>query len=710
MFSLIITIISVALTAALALATLYYGGNAYSQARADAQATKVKNQAAQLLAASEFFKVNNGRYPLNVAEMVAEGYLRSEPVARAAVAVALANQAWYMPLPGESLFLLPTSSSSTCSKVNERGYGAFGILPGVLSSVQTQCFGTSLSALYTMAAKDPRTVQVLTSSDGSAVVGPAPVPVLLAAVPSHLDESAWLVAPSQPVAGVPPEDGGGTGPGPDPENPGGPTDPEEPGDPDEGTDPPDENPPPEEPPEEEEPPLVPFSVSSISPSALQSGANLSLSVTGAGFRSPLTASIAGIDRNLSINQDATSASGNFVGGIPFGTWPIYLTNADEPTVQAGTVRALVTLSASTGFSTGGYSLTLSGSGFDGSTKVFFGANEATVTAATATQLTVTVPAGTQNTSVDVRVQRGTTAQATDLVLTSAFAYQMPDVTEGTVSTLAAYGRSVAYNGVAFAGGELFFSPLGDNGLWAMPASSGATAARRVSFTSSGFNVASGDGARLYFGADSFTVRTCQASSCAASTVSYSGVLNPSGASTITLNLYRVSSDGAMLYGMNGNQARVRSLNPSTGAPTATVSARRTLTSDVPSGFNARDMAVLANGQVQVLMTNGTTLGQVLTYSADLQTLLGTREFSFPSSAGTNVSWARTATGEYFIGANNAIYRLGTSGNPELYAGVPGSSGSTDGVGGAARIGAIRGMEMVGSQLYVYEQYAVRIVD
>ena len=44
MFSLIVTIIAIALVAALALATLYYGGSAFNQSSAKAQAAKLLNQ------------------------------------------------------------------------------------------------------------------------------------------------------------------------------------------------------------------------------------------------------------------------------------------------------------------------------------------------------------------------------------------------------------------------------------------------------------------------------------------------------------------------------------------------------------------------------------------------------------------------------------------------------------------------------------------
>lgn len=51
MFSLIITIISIALVAALALATLYYGGDAFQQGKAGADASRLINEGQQINAA-----------------------------------------------------------------------------------------------------------------------------------------------------------------------------------------------------------------------------------------------------------------------------------------------------------------------------------------------------------------------------------------------------------------------------------------------------------------------------------------------------------------------------------------------------------------------------------------------------------------------------------------------------------------------------------
>jgi hypothetical protein len=62
-FSLIVTVISIALVAALALATLFYGGSAFNQGSATAQATTRITEGQQMLGAAELFYTDNHRWP-----------------------------------------------------------------------------------------------------------------------------------------------------------------------------------------------------------------------------------------------------------------------------------------------------------------------------------------------------------------------------------------------------------------------------------------------------------------------------------------------------------------------------------------------------------------------------------------------------------------------------------------------------------------------
>lgn len=79
MFSLIITIISIALVAALALATLYFGGDAFNQGSAKAAAATVVNQASQISGANTLHFLDEQAYAANVAELVTGKYLQSAP-------------------------------------------------------------------------------------------------------------------------------------------------------------------------------------------------------------------------------------------------------------------------------------------------------------------------------------------------------------------------------------------------------------------------------------------------------------------------------------------------------------------------------------------------------------------------------------------------------------------------------------------------------
>lgn len=92
MFSLIISIIAIALVVALAGASLYYGGDAFSQGSARAQASTFVNQGQQVAAAHTLYKNDEGGSALvvdadqgiasvSLAALVTGGYLASVPSA-----------------------------------------------------------------------------------------------------------------------------------------------------------------------------------------------------------------------------------------------------------------------------------------------------------------------------------------------------------------------------------------------------------------------------------------------------------------------------------------------------------------------------------------------------------------------------------------------------------------------------------------------------
>ena len=198
MFSLIITIISIALVAALALATLYYGGDAFNQGRADAEASKILNQGQQMLGAADLFHANRGRYPNNVAELVSADYLKSIPLAQAtAIQAALAAEPWEMPTANVPVFVLDGVGEDACVRVNARSYGIDGILELARTGLQTQCFGPNPGPQKVVISKGASHMTAA-ATVGNAVL--ASTEVTGAAIPLASEATEWERAPGANVA------------------------------------------------------------------------------------------------------------------------------------------------------------------------------------------------------------------------------------------------------------------------------------------------------------------------------------------------------------------------------------------------------------------------------------------------------------------------------------------------------------------------------
>ena len=118
MFSLIITIISIALVAALALATLYFGGDAFNQGSAKASAATVVNQAQQISGANTLHFLDKQVYG-TVADLTVDGkYLASAPNP-GALEGADANIG-YQVNTATGVITLDLASQAVCDAVNEQ--------------------------------------------------------------------------------------------------------------------------------------------------------------------------------------------------------------------------------------------------------------------------------------------------------------------------------------------------------------------------------------------------------------------------------------------------------------------------------------------------------------------------------------------------------------------------------------------------------------
>lgn len=121
MFSLIITIISIALVAALAIATLYYGGSAFSQGTAKAKAATVVNHGQQITGANTLYANDfSGNYAATVQALVDAKYLASTPVA------GLTSDVYSVSGVSSNVVTLANVPAEVCGKINVQAGKADG--------------------------------------------------------------------------------------------------------------------------------------------------------------------------------------------------------------------------------------------------------------------------------------------------------------------------------------------------------------------------------------------------------------------------------------------------------------------------------------------------------------------------------------------------------------------------------------------------------
>lgn len=85
MFSLIITIISIALVAALAVATIYYGGSAFTQGTAKANAAALVSAGQQINGALTLSANDNGGVRADATSLVTDQYMSAVPTVQGSV-------------------------------------------------------------------------------------------------------------------------------------------------------------------------------------------------------------------------------------------------------------------------------------------------------------------------------------------------------------------------------------------------------------------------------------------------------------------------------------------------------------------------------------------------------------------------------------------------------------------------------------------------
>jgi hypothetical protein len=194
-------------------------------------------------------------------------------------------------------------------------------------------------------------------------------------------------------------------------------------------------------------------VTSVSPAQGTPAGGTSVTVTGSGFTG---ATAVRFGPSLATNVVVVSST-QITARTPAGTGTVKVTvtgpsgtSTQNVFFAYTTVAApvLTTLSPTTGPPSGGNTVTINGTSLSGATQVLFGPNPATILTNTATQLTVTAPAGTGSVGVVV-ITPGGTSNALGYAYAAAPA---PSITSlSPTSGPTSGGNTVTINGSSLSG-------------------------------------------------------------------------------------------------------------------------------------------------------------------------------------------------------------------------------------------------------------------
>lgn len=155
MFSLIISIVSVALIVAVVALSSLYMGSSVTDAQAKADAARLANEEGQIIGAVEMFNSVNGRWPTDLNELVATGFLSSVPKGQTLqaalpselsfISAAFAQSVepgWVTLTPGQPAYTTSHAvPAETCAEYNQTARGDNGILSRPYAGLKTQCYG-----------------------------------------------------------------------------------------------------------------------------------------------------------------------------------------------------------------------------------------------------------------------------------------------------------------------------------------------------------------------------------------------------------------------------------------------------------------------------------------------------------------------------------------------------------------------------------------
>lgn len=153
MFNLIVAVISIALIAAMAAASIFYGGSAFGEGTAKAQASTLINNGQQVSGAQQLYMIDNsGNRANDIDVLTGGGYLQAVPSAPATVIAASA--AWkidevgrfaYIELDDDNTGQQNSPAHTVCAEIEAQG-GAVSAVNENLTDVDTDSQYDNLSA------------------------------------------------------------------------------------------------------------------------------------------------------------------------------------------------------------------------------------------------------------------------------------------------------------------------------------------------------------------------------------------------------------------------------------------------------------------------------------------------------------------------------------------------------------------------------------
>lgn len=121
MFQLIVAVIAIALVIALTLASIFYGGEAFTRSSLKANVAAMVNQAQQISGAHTLYKTDYSRNAADINTLVTDGYLADTPVAPKIVKQ---DEAWAFSADHKAVtVILGDEPVETCKAVELNGVG-----------------------------------------------------------------------------------------------------------------------------------------------------------------------------------------------------------------------------------------------------------------------------------------------------------------------------------------------------------------------------------------------------------------------------------------------------------------------------------------------------------------------------------------------------------------------------------------------------------